>query len=239
MPEFGSPFSGVKFDRQLSHEELVRAIRFMIAAEYEAVQLYVQLAESTDNTMAQKVLRDIADEEKVHAGEFMALLKQLAPDEQGFYDEGEQEMAEMSSARVIAKLVEAGHEDLADELLAIGAPSYPQMSQDLQDIADSIMDAAKQFYAYADAEEKKSHKYGAQADRLKKGGKPPLDDPDRMLEYLRHVADSARHLGRQGGFYSAAGQMENLARDPLRFVFDKRYMREPKGPDVFKQFLKK
>jgi rubrerythrin len=43
MPEFGSPFSGLAKDRKLNHEELIRAIRFMIAAEYEAVQLYMQV----------------------------------------------------------------------------------------------------------------------------------------------------------------------------------------------------
>jgi rubrerythrin len=35
----------------------------MTAAEYEAVQMYMQLAESTDNKLAIEVLRDIADEE--------------------------------------------------------------------------------------------------------------------------------------------------------------------------------
>ncbi|MBN1272305.1 MAG: rubrerythrin [Candidatus Aminicenantes bacterium] len=94
MPDFGSPFSGLKLDRKVTHEELIRAIRFMIAAEYEAVQLYMQLAESTDNKLAQDVLKDIADEERVHAGEFMRLLKELAPDEQKFYDEGAEEVEE-------------------------------------------------------------------------------------------------------------------------------------------------
>ncbi len=47
----------------------------MIAAEYEAIQLYMQLAESTDNELAIEVLKDIADEERVHAGEFLRLLK--------------------------------------------------------------------------------------------------------------------------------------------------------------------
>ncbi|MCJ7656703.1 MAG: rubrerythrin, partial [Candidatus Atribacteria bacterium] len=37
MPEFGNPFSGLKKDRKLTNEELIRAIRFMIAAEYEAI----------------------------------------------------------------------------------------------------------------------------------------------------------------------------------------------------------
>lgn len=39
MPEFCSPFSGLARDRKLSKEELILAIRFMVAAEYEAIQL--------------------------------------------------------------------------------------------------------------------------------------------------------------------------------------------------------
>lgn len=95
MPEFGSPFSGLKHDRKLTEEELVRAIRFMVAAEFEAVQLYTQLAESTDNKLAQAVLKDIADEERVHAGEFLRVLKELAPDEYKFYDDGAKEVEEI------------------------------------------------------------------------------------------------------------------------------------------------
>ncbi len=40
----------------------------MIAAEYEAIQLYTQLAESIDHKLAQEVLLDISNEEKEHAG---------------------------------------------------------------------------------------------------------------------------------------------------------------------------
>ena len=95
MPEFGNPFSGMKADRNVSKDELIRAIRFMVAAEYEAVQLYMQLAESTDDKLAKEVLIDIADEERVHAGEFLRLLKHLAPDEEKFYEEGAEEVDEM------------------------------------------------------------------------------------------------------------------------------------------------
>jgi rubrerythrin len=94
MPDFGNPFSGLAKERKLTEEELIRAIRFMIAAEYEAIQLYMQLAESTDNKLAIEVLKDIADEEKVHAGEFLRLLKELAPDEEKHYSEGAEEVAE-------------------------------------------------------------------------------------------------------------------------------------------------
>lgn len=94
MPEFGNPFAGMASSRKLTKEELIRAVRFLIAAEYEAVQLYVQLAESTDDVLAAEVLRDIADEEKVHAGEFLRLLKELAPDEEVFYAQGAKEVEE-------------------------------------------------------------------------------------------------------------------------------------------------
>ncbi|MBI4773844.1 MAG: rubrerythrin [Deltaproteobacteria bacterium] len=95
MPEFANPFSGLASDRKVTHEELIRAIRYMVAAEYEAVQLYVQLAESADNELAKDVLYDIADEERVHAGEFLRLLKELAPDEEGMYVKGAKEVEEM------------------------------------------------------------------------------------------------------------------------------------------------
>jgi rubrerythrin len=66
----------------------------MVAAEYEAIQLYMELSESTDNKLAVEVLKDIADEERVHAGEFLRLLHELAPDEKRFYDEGAKEVEE-------------------------------------------------------------------------------------------------------------------------------------------------
>jgi len=94
MPEFANPFSGKASDRKLTKEELIRAVRYSIAAEYEAIQLYMQLAESTDNELAKKVLKDIADEERVHAGEFLRVLNELAPEEKDFYKEGAEEVEE-------------------------------------------------------------------------------------------------------------------------------------------------
>lgn len=94
MPSFGSPFSGLAKDKKISHEELVRAIRFMVAAEYEATQMYMQLAESTDHLLAIKVLTEIANEERVHAGEFLRLLHELSPDEAKLYAEGAKEVEE-------------------------------------------------------------------------------------------------------------------------------------------------
>lgn len=41
-----------------------------------------------------RVLKDVADDERVHAGEFLRLLRQLAPDEEKFYDKGAGEVEE-------------------------------------------------------------------------------------------------------------------------------------------------
>lgn len=92
MPVFGSPFSGLANDRKLTDQELIRAIRFTVAAEFEATQLYSQLAESTNNSLAAKVLREVADEERVHIGEFLRLLHEIAPDEEKFYAMGAKEV---------------------------------------------------------------------------------------------------------------------------------------------------
>jgi rubrerythrin len=42
-----------------------------------------------------EVLKDIADEERVHVGEFLRLLYELAPDEKKFYAKGAKEVEEM------------------------------------------------------------------------------------------------------------------------------------------------
>lgn len=97
MPTFGYPFSGLASPKKLSPFELIRAIRFMVAAEYEATQMYTQLAESTDHPLAIKVLKEIANEELVHAGEFLRLLHELSPDEAKFYAKGALEVAEKIS----------------------------------------------------------------------------------------------------------------------------------------------
>jgi rubrerythrin len=95
MPEFGTPFSVLGAGRKITKEELIRAIRLFISAEYEAIQLYEEIAEATDDPLAKKVLYDVANEEKVHAGEFLRLLKELYKEEEEFYKKGEKEVEEM------------------------------------------------------------------------------------------------------------------------------------------------
>lgn len=95
MPEFTNPFSGVVPARKLTDSELARALRLDLAAEEEAVHIYEAHADATDNELAKKVLRDIADEERVHAGEFQRLLNILLKDEEQLLNDGAEEVNEM------------------------------------------------------------------------------------------------------------------------------------------------
>lgn len=96
MAQFINPFPGKKSDEPLDDRELARAIRQGIAAEQEAVHLYEAIADSTNNLKVKKVMQDVADEEKVHVGEFQALLETLQSDEEGFIEDGKKEIEEIS-----------------------------------------------------------------------------------------------------------------------------------------------
>ncbi|OHB44687.1 MAG: Rubrerythrin, partial [Planctomycetes bacterium GWC2_49_10] len=93
---FISPFVGMVPGRKLTDTELVRALRLNLAAELEATHLYQSHADATDNEFIKKILLDIADEERVHAGEFLQAIKHLVPDEQAKLDEGAAEVEEMA-----------------------------------------------------------------------------------------------------------------------------------------------
>ena len=83
----------------MTARELTRAIRLTLAAEQEAVHLYEALADATDNKLAVEVLQDIADEERVHAGEFQRLLNILLPDEEKLLAEGAEEVDELAEGK--------------------------------------------------------------------------------------------------------------------------------------------
>ncbi|MGI6665288.1 MAG: demethoxyubiquinone hydroxylase family protein [Christensenellaceae bacterium] len=94
MAEFANPFVG-NVERKLSKEELIQAIRIDIASELEAMFLYEAHALATDDPLVKKVLRDIRDEEKEHAGELLALLRYLDPGVDDFLMEGQGEVRDM------------------------------------------------------------------------------------------------------------------------------------------------
>ena len=79
-------------EKNLKKEELVAAIRLSIIAEYDATILYETYANSTNDSKAKKVFQSVADEEKIHVGEFKALLEYINGEaEKNKVEEGEQE----------------------------------------------------------------------------------------------------------------------------------------------------
>jgi rubrerythrin len=121
MPEFANPFSGKIPERKLSHEELVRAIRLDIAAEHEAIHLYMAHAEAIDHPLAKKVLIDIANEERVHVGELERLLEILTGDEDKWLAEGREEVNEMAAGLSAAEKAEGEAPDGGGEEATIGS----------------------------------------------------------------------------------------------------------------------
>lgn len=94
MSSFANPFQG-NVERKLTKEELIQAIRLDIASELEAIYIYDAHVQATDDVMAKKVVSDIRDEEKVHVGELMTLLRVLDPKELELFNSGEVEVKEM------------------------------------------------------------------------------------------------------------------------------------------------
>ncbi len=115
MPEFVNPFTGMIPERKISDSELTRALRLDLSAEEEAVHTYQAHADATDNALAKAVLLDIADEERVHVGEFQRLINILLSSEQDFLDQGADEVNEM------AKKVAAGSAGSNQEVAQSGS----------------------------------------------------------------------------------------------------------------------
>lgn len=118
MAEFVDPFSGGVPDRKMTLGELLRAIRLDLAAEEEAVHLYEAHADATDNKLARKVLHDIANEERVHVGEFQRLLNILAPDEAQLLSDGAAEVDDMAGS--IEESEGAAGEESARKIPTVG-----------------------------------------------------------------------------------------------------------------------
>jgi rubrerythrin len=123
MPEFANPFAGKIPDRKLTAGELVRAIRLDLAAEEEAVHQYMAQAEAADNDLARKVLEDIANEERQHAGEFLRLLQILTGDEDKWLADGAAEVDKLATQPATPEPVESP--PAVDEQPAISEDKQP------------------------------------------------------------------------------------------------------------------
>jgi rubrerythrin len=80
--------------KPLNDQELIRAIRLSISAEEDAASIYELIADSTKNKEVEKIIRDIANEEKIHAGEFARILMMLDENEKDFLSKGMAEVEE-------------------------------------------------------------------------------------------------------------------------------------------------
>lgn len=92
MAEFVNPFSGLAPGRKLTERELTRALRMCLAAEEEAVHLYEAVADAANDPATAEMLQDIANEERVHIGEFQKLIDLILPDEQELLKQGGDEV---------------------------------------------------------------------------------------------------------------------------------------------------
>ncbi|MDN5308933.1 MAG: hypothetical protein PWP14_327 [Methanolobus sp.] len=80
-----------KVDKKDLDLEILRAA---IIAEFDAINLYEQMAGLTDNEEVRRVLMDVAHEEKTHVGEFQTLLLRADEEQKQELKAGEKEVDE-------------------------------------------------------------------------------------------------------------------------------------------------
>jgi rubrerythrin len=82
---------------KIRREDLDKEIlRVGILAELDAVNLYEQMAATTEDENIKKILLDIAKEEKTHAGEFQALLLKMDGEQKEELEKGKKEVDELT-----------------------------------------------------------------------------------------------------------------------------------------------
>ena len=86
------PISLKKISKKNMDKEILRT---GIIAELDAINLYEQMAELTENLHIKTVLLDIANEEKEHVGEFQYLLLKYDEQQIGALEKGKKEVQEL------------------------------------------------------------------------------------------------------------------------------------------------
>lgn len=77
----------------LDSNQLLVEIRQRLVEEYEAINNYLSMLPRVRETWVSDIIKDIADEEKVHVGELEAILYKLNPEELKKVKEGIKENA--------------------------------------------------------------------------------------------------------------------------------------------------
>lgn len=70
-------------------------LRAGVLAELDAINLYEQMADMTDNKELKQILLEVAKEEKEHVGEFQTLLLDLDKQQVEEMEEGKEEVEEL------------------------------------------------------------------------------------------------------------------------------------------------
>ncbi len=63
------------------------------------MQIYEQIIEATDNPQVIAVITDIINEEKLHAGQFLSVLFEIAPEEKTPYESAKKENEELEQKK--------------------------------------------------------------------------------------------------------------------------------------------
>ena len=90
------PINLGKIKKQSLDEQILRV---GIIAELDAINLYQQLADMTENRDIKQVLLDIAKEEKTHVGEFQAFLLKQDEQQKKELERGKKEVEELTRER--------------------------------------------------------------------------------------------------------------------------------------------
>ncbi len=90
-------FSQVPLDLSKVNEKDIgkEVLRVAIMAELDAVNLYEQMAAAVKDKEIKDVLKDVADEEKTHVGEFLSLLLKLDKRQVEELKKGKKEVREL------------------------------------------------------------------------------------------------------------------------------------------------
>ena len=94
-------FSKVAIDvDKIEKEDIDRELlRVSIMAELDAISLYEQMANITDNEDLKVVLLDVAQEEKTHVGEFQTMLLRMDEEQVKELKKGKNEVEELTGKK--------------------------------------------------------------------------------------------------------------------------------------------
>ncbi|WP_342304018.1 ferritin family protein [Methanolobus sp. ZRKC5] len=85
------PIDITKMSKEDINKEMLRAA---LIAELDAINLYEQMADMTENDEVRRVLLDVAKEEKTHIGEFQTLLLRMDEEQVEELEAGREEVDE-------------------------------------------------------------------------------------------------------------------------------------------------